>query len=70
MTPGKLLIVLGLALTAAGVLLTLGPKLPFRLGQLPGDLLLQGKGSSFYFPITTCIVLSVILTLVMRALRK
>ncbi len=61
---GRTLIVLGLVLVAAGVLVMLSDKLPFRLGKLPGDIEVHGKGGSFYFPVVTCIVISVVLTLV------
>jgi hypothetical protein len=55
---------LGIALLLAGAFFSFGGRLPFRLGRLPGDIAYQGKGGSFYFPIVTCIVLSVALTLV------
>ena len=70
MSLGRMLIVLGLVLVGAGVLLTLGGRLPLRLGRLPGDLSFHGKNSSFYFPITTCILLSLLLSLVMWIVRK
>jgi hypothetical protein len=60
---GKLLLVAGVFLAAAGALLTLGGKLPFRLGRLPGDIAYQGRHGSFYFPIVTCLILSAALTL-------
>ncbi|HXO00103.1 MAG TPA: DUF2905 domain-containing protein [Candidatus Acidoferrales bacterium] len=62
---GKFLLVIGIVLAAAGALLMSGSKLPFRLGRLPGDIVVQGRNSSFYFPIVTCIVVSVVLTLLM-----
>jgi hypothetical protein len=62
---GKILLVIGIALVAVGALLLFGLKLPFRLGRLPGDIVYQGRHGSFYFPITTCIVLSLALTLLM-----
>jgi hypothetical protein len=43
----------------------LGAKLPFRLGRLPGDIVYQGRNTTFYFPIVTCLVLSVALTLIL-----
>jgi hypothetical protein len=46
-------------------LLLFGAKLPFRLGRLPGDIAVQGRHGSFYFPIVTCILISLALTLVM-----
>ena len=62
---GKLLLVIDIALVAVGTLLLLGVKLPFRLGRLPGDISYQGRHVSFYFPVTTCIVLSLALSLLM-----
>jgi hypothetical protein len=62
---GRLLVVIGIVLVAAGLLLTLGGRLPFRLGRLPGDIAYQGRHGSFYFPIVTCILLSVALTLIL-----
>lgn len=62
---GKSLLILGLVIAAVGVLLLAGPKLPFRLGRLPGDISYQGRHSSFYFPIVTCIVISVALTVIL-----
>ena len=64
---GKLLVVCGAVLAVAGGLLLLSGKLPFRLGRLPGDIVYKGSNSSFYFPIVTCILLSVVLSLVMWA---
>jgi len=62
---GRTLIVLGAALVVIGLLFTLGDKLPIRLGRLPGDIEIRGKNSVFYFPVVTCILLSVVLSLVM-----
>ncbi len=62
---GRTLIVLGAALVVVGLLFTLGDKLPIRLGRLPGDIEIRGKNSVFYFPVVTCILLSVVLSLVM-----
>jgi hypothetical protein len=70
MPMGRLLIAAGIVLMVAGILVTFGARLPIRLGHLPGDIRIQGKGYSFYFPITTCLLLSVLLTLVMRLLRR
>jgi len=60
---GKLLLIAGVVIVAAGAFLFFGAKLPFRLGRLPGDIAYQGRGGSFYFPIVTCILVSVALTL-------
>ena len=62
---GRTLIYLGAALVVIGVLLTLGDKLPLRLGRLPGDIEIRGKHSVFYFPLVTCILLSVVFSVVM-----
>jgi hypothetical protein len=67
---GRFLIVIGLLLIVAGLAVTFGARLPIRLGRLPGDIAIHGKNSSFYFPITTCILLSVVLSLVMWMLRR
>jgi len=62
---GKLLLLGGIVLVAIGAFFAFGGRLPFRLGRLPGDIAYQGKNSSFYFPIVTCIVLSVAVTLIL-----
>jgi hypothetical protein len=62
---GKSLVVIGAVLALVGLLLVAGGKLPFRLGRLPGDIAYQGKSGSFYFPVVTCLLLSVLLTLAM-----
>lgn len=62
---GRTLIVLGLVLVAAGIVVTFGGKLPIRIGRLPGDIVIRGKNSVFYFPLATSILLSVLFTLVM-----
>jgi hypothetical protein len=67
---GRLLITVGVLLIVAGLVVNFGGRLPIRLGHLPGDISIQGKHSSFYFPITTCILLSVLLSLVLWILRR
>jgi hypothetical protein len=62
---GKLLLVVGILMAAAGGLLLSGSRLPFRLGRLPGDIAYQGRHGGFYFPVVTCIVLSLALTLIL-----
>jgi DUF2905 family protein len=59
---GKTLVVLGLVVVAAGVVLMLVGRVPW-LGRLPGDIHVQRENWSFYFPLGTSIVLSLILTL-------
>lgn len=60
---GRTLILIGVALIVLGVIVTLGERLPIRLGRLPGDIVIRGKNSTFYFPLVTCLILSLILTL-------
>jgi len=62
---GFILLAAGGVLMALGLVFLLGDKLPF-LGRLPGDLHIEGKRSSFHFPVVTCIVLSLILTLLLN----
>jgi len=62
---GRLLILFGLVLVAAGLLVTLLDRLPIRLGRLPGDIVLRGKNSAFYFPLATSLLVSLVLTLVL-----
>jgi len=62
---GKALLVIGIALVGVGALLLFGARLPLRLGRLPGDIVVQGRNSGFYFPIVTCIIVSLALTLLM-----
>jgi len=61
---GKMLIVFGVVLALLGGLLLFAGELPF-LGRLPGDIVIRRENWSFYFPITTSIVLSVLLTLLL-----
>jgi hypothetical protein len=67
---GRLLIIIGMLLVLAGLAVTLGGRLPLRLGRLPGDIAIHGKNSSFYFPVTTCILVSLVLSLAMWILRR
>ncbi|MBZ5595342.1 MAG: DUF2905 domain-containing protein [Acidobacteriia bacterium] len=62
---GRTLIALGIVLVLVGLAVELGPRLPFRIGRLPGDIYIHGKNTTFYFPIVTCILVSAVLTLVM-----
>ena len=63
---GKALVVVGLLIAAAGLLIQLG----VPLGRLPGDIVVRRGNSTFYFPIVTCIVVSVVLSLVAAVLRR
>ena len=66
---GKVLIIIGLVIAGIGILLVLAPKVPW-LGKLPGDILIKKDNFRFYFPITTCIIISIILTLLFYLFRK
>jgi len=66
---GKLLIVTGIVLAVFGFILTLGGKLSW-LGRLPGDVYVQRKNFSFYFPITTSILISIALSLIALLIRR
>ena len=58
---GKTLIIIGAALIVIGVFFALGGRIPW-FGRLPGDIIVQKKNFSFYFPVTTCILISIILS--------
>jgi len=59
---GRVLLIVGLVLVVAGGLAALGVRIPF--GRLPGDIAIEGERGSFYFPIVSMIIVSVILTIV------
>ncbi len=66
---GKIFIVTGILMILVGLGLTFGDKIPF-LGKLPGDIAIKKENFSFYFPITTSIVISIILTILFSIFRK
>lgn len=63
---GKVLVVVGLAIAGVGLLVMLG----VPVGRLPGDFYVRRDNFSFYFPLTTSIILSIILTLVLAYFRR
>jgi len=67
---GKVLVVFGVVLVGVGALLTLGWRLPGRLGRLPGDLIIRRENFTFYFPLVTCLLLSVVLSLLLWLLGR
>ena len=69
-TIGKTLIFLGLVLVVMGFLFIFLEKLPFGLGKLPGDILIKKDNFTFYFPLATSLLLSVILSLILMLLSK
>ena len=66
---GKVLIVTGIVVVIIGALVLLMGKIPF-LGKLPGDITIRRGNFGFYFPITTCILISIILTFVFTLLLR
>jgi hypothetical protein len=66
---GKTLIVLGLIITACGLALTFADRIPW-LGKLPGDIAIRKENVSFYFPLTSCILVSVIVSFILWLLRR
>ena len=59
---GRLLLILGAVIAVVGALLFFGARLPCRLGRLPGDIIHRGEHTTFYFPIVTCLVVSIVLS--------
>ncbi len=67
---GKALVFIGILIAAAGVVLMLLGKTNLPLGRLPGDILYRGKHTTFYFPLATSIVVSVVLSLILYLLGR
>jgi len=66
---GKFLIVSGIIFIALGIILILAKDIPY-FGHLPGDILIRRENFSFYFPLTTCILLSILASFIFWLLRK
>jgi hypothetical protein len=66
---GKLLILVGVLIIVIGILFLIGDKIPW-IGRLPGDIIVKREKFTFYFPLTTSILISIILTLLLWFLRK
>ena len=67
---GRVLIILGVVLAVLGVVLAFGSKLPLRLGRLPLDFRYERENFSFYFPLGTSILISVVLSLIIALLNR
>jgi len=69
---GKAIIILGLAIVAIGLVVWAAPSIPLvnRLGRLPGDIVVRRGNFTFYFPITTSIIVSIVLSLIVAWLRR
>ena len=61
---GRILLVIGLVIAGIGLVLVFAGKIPW-FGRLPGDFFWRGKNASFYFPLTTSILVSLVLTLIL-----
>jgi hypothetical protein len=57
-------------IAAIGALISLGQRLPVRFGRLPGDIVVRGKHSVFYFPLVTCLLISAVLSLVLWLINR
>jgi hypothetical protein len=66
---GRTLLFLGLGLAVVGGLLMLGGRIP-GLGRLPGDIVYRKGGFTFYFPLVTCLLLSLLLTILLSIFRR
>ena len=66
---GKILVIVGAILVGLGLLLMVGDKIPW-IGRLPGDIYIKREKFGFYFPIMTCIIISILLTLFFSLFRK
>lgn len=67
---GKILIILGIALVVAGLVVILLGRAHLPLGRLPGDIIYRGKNTTFYFPLATSILVSILLSLVLYLIGK
>jgi hypothetical protein len=66
---GKGLMLLGVLILALGAVLTLAGKVPW-FGRLPGDIVVERGPLTFYFPLATCVIVSVVLSLLVWLLRR
>ena len=66
---GKTLVILGIVIILVGLLLNSPIKIPL-IGKLPGDILIKREGFTFYFPLTTSILISLLISLIFRIFNK
>ena len=66
---GKILFIIGLVISIIGLLMMLGEKIPW-IGRLPGDFYYKGKNFTFYFPLATSIIISIILTVILMFINR
>ena len=67
---GRYIVIAGAVLLVIGLAITAAEKFGLPIGRLPGDIVWRGKNTTFYFPIVTCVLLSIVLTLVMWLFRR
>ena len=67
---GKLLVILGLILLGLGLVLVLLGRAGLPIGRLPGDIVYRGKTTTFYFPVATSIIVSIVLSLVLYVISR
>ena len=67
---GKMLIIIGVIIIVAGIVLLFLKKMPFGLGKLPGDIYIKKDNFTFYFPITTAIIISIVLSIIFYIVSK
>jgi len=67
---GRGIIFIGIVIVIIGIILSFSDKLPFAFGKLPGDIVYKKENTSFYFPITTSIIISIILSLLLYLFGK
>lgn len=66
---GRSLILMGVVLVVVGLLISFAPRLPW-LGKLPGDIIIKKENFSFYFPLATCILVSLLLSFIIWLFRR
>ncbi|MCY3766454.1 MAG: DUF2905 domain-containing protein [Gemmatimonadetes bacterium] len=66
---GRVLMIAGILLFSVGLVLWIGDRIPFA-GRLPGDIVVRREGFRLYFPVVTCIVVSIVLTLVLNLISR
>ena len=66
---GKILVIVGLLLAILGLIFIFGNKIPF-IGKLPGDIAVERRNYSVYFPVTTCIIISIVISFILWLFNK
>ena len=67
---GRYIVIAGAVLLVIGLAITAAEKFGLPIGRLPGDIVWRGKNTTFYFPIVTCVLLNIVLTLVTWLFRR